>query len=105
METNRSNTFRRIAGHETPTGPVKTAQDPVCGAFLAYGALRFIYDGHSFPFCGFPCLSRFRANPADFLQETAEVTNAFCKKPPRSRTRQRDRNGEKAWKHHKGTWS
>ncbi len=71
METKQVRAFGRAAGHENPVAWAHAVRDPVCGMLLAQSALRFTYGGWSFPFCSFPCASRFREDPERFLRTTA----------------------------------
>ncbi len=71
METKQVRAFGRPAGHENLVAWAHAVRDPVCGMLLAQSALRFTYGGRSFPFCSFPCASRFREGPERFLRATA----------------------------------
>ena len=73
MEAKQVGAFGR-ARHEKPAAWVHVVWDPVCGKFLAQSALRFTYGGRSFPFCSFPCASRFREDPERFLRPLLALT-------------------------------
>lgn len=75
METKQVRAFGRVAGHENPVAWAHVVRDPVCGTFLAQSALRFTYAGRSFPFCSFPCASRFREDPERFLRAVAPTND------------------------------
>lgn len=68
MKTKAFRALEREAGHEIRAAVAHNVWDPVCGMFLIQSALRFTYEGQSFPLCGFPCASRFREDPERFLR-------------------------------------
>ena len=75
MSMNQVKKLGRLAWHEIPAGLAHAARDPVCGMLLAQSALRFTYEGRSFPFCSFPCASRFREDPERFLRAAASTND------------------------------
>jgi YHS domain-containing protein len=63
--------FERVAGLLDRVGWANAVRDPVCGMPLARSALRFTYEGRSFPFCSFRCVSLFKEDPERFLSAAA----------------------------------